>query len=445
MISYKKDMLIAGIYIIIMQSVIYAVNFISAHTINHSYAGDFFSTCALLNFLTNVFSFGSSNVLAKNIPLFKIKFSNSLWSNLKNMLIFFFRIFFIVLIIAILFDIAFYAIHISKYPIWENRYYNPSELFLFSIFIIITNSYFFSLFRAYGKMEVSYYYSIIGILFQFILFVASYHWKLYIPITINPQENIVLNYIIFYISGYLLSSILMFWHFKKYLFPEIKNKKNNDISNNWKKEIKYFLINAVQNDWIIASIIILEIFSIDENTPAIFNYMIGIIGIIYMINQIAKQTYKNHIAIAIISHNYKMAKQIILRNLIMIAITIFIISTILIYFNSLMLNSFLILQYQKIFIVLFIVEIYNTLFESTFTSFITLYSKKSLKTFVFYSSILYLTLIISGSIATVYYSLKGMIWVFILCTFIITTIEIILFIKYFLKFKHHCIKNNLNK
>lgn len=430
----KKEIILAGAFAFTLQAVNYCSNLIISSSLNHSYAGDYFSTISLFAFLSTIFSFGAEFILAKHIPLLKVRYSNAIFKNLLNINSYFFKLFSLVLILSIIFSLIFAKIHISSYSLWEEKYFHPSELFLFLIIIIIFNTYFYSLFRAYDKFEVAYISSIIGLLVQLSLIYLCYKHQYFIKISSDYQENLMFNYLLLTFSGYIVSLTLMFLDCKYQLLPSISIFNKPILYEEWKKEIKYFLLNSLQYDWVSISIILLEIFSIDEKDPAIFSYFFAIIGAIYIINKATKQTYNNTISRYLANNDYFKLKRFITLIIVGVGGLLAITSIIIIFFSYKLLTTFSIYNYSKIFILLLISETYNTIFEAICTSFIMLYSKESLKQLTYINLATYIFLIVGGIILTQSFGLVGMTTIFISCSFFLTSMEIILFLKYFKAF-----------
>lgn len=95
--NLKKEIVYLSLYIIVGQVLIYFINGIISKSMPHIYSGNYFASISVLIFLANICSFGAQFVLTKNVPLLKIKYADSFWHNLREMSIFFIKLFVMVL------------------------------------------------------------------------------------------------------------------------------------------------------------------------------------------------------------------------------------------------------------------------------------------------------------------------------------------------------------
>jgi len=436
-LSFKCYLFSSTVYLAILQIVVYMTNYIIAHKIPKAYAGDYFTTIAVLNFLANIFILGGGATLTKNLPLFRTKYTSSFLANLINLSRFFFRAFIIVLVISIILDSVFYIIHMHHFLLWDQNFYHPAELSLFGVFIIICTNYVSTYLSIEEYVDVMFYCSTLGLFFQMGLFLLNYYIDFKINFSYDQSANLVLNYILFTLSGYGVALLLM----AAYVFTRVvinipKNSRDQqELYHGWRKELKYYILNALQGDWVIVSTIILEIFSANETDPAVFSYLFGIIGIICIVSKISKQYYQSYLMNYFFKNDFISVKRFIINNLLIGGLVVGGISLILIYYHDKVLNSFGVIKHFGLFFLLVICEFFNTLFKPALTGFLSFHSAKSLRDYTYLNTASYLVLVVAGIAATLGFQLEGMLIVFVICTFSLTIFEILLFLSYFQNFK----------
>lgn len=421
-------------FLVMSQVSLYAINGTVSHVVTHEAAGDYFTSVALLYFLANISSFGAQYVLNKYIPLLKVYYDESFWYNLKQMLRFFAVLFIIVLIITSLLDLVFFQIHGFHNLEWEQSYYHPSELFLFLIFFITVHNYFFHLFYAYDLERTSYCISTLGTLCQIFVFYICYKNNSYLSLSANPSENLVFNYILIFSLRYFIAMLGMIAYFYLVFVPTIASKNKAVTNEDWRYEIKYFIFNAIQYDWIILCVIIIEAMSDVEKDPTVFALLFTIVSLVHITERATKQAHVGRLGKFITLHEYTKAARYI-KNIVLIT------GGGLLLFNLIVgLASTHLLQYFKIpgyrwqLFALLIAESYSATFSSLFSTFLMVYKRESLKYLTYYTTAIYTIFIIGGIMCSSLYGLNGMVSVFFICSIISTTIKIIMFRIYFPRF-----------
>lgn len=441
--TIKYDIFHTVLYLVIAQFVAYLINNIIVQHVNNKMAGHYFTAVAILTFISNVFILGGNSVLIKTIPILRKKFSNSILRNVYNLLFFFFGAFASVFIVFSVFDATYYHIHTSQLLFSWDNYYDPVAMFLFtSLFLILTN-FFTAFFRAYHYIKTMYWINIISVVAQFgFFYIGKYHL---LHFSYNYNHNIIYNYLTFFLLSWVISTILFAVVFYFVILKKIKNRDRggSELYEDWKNDIKFYIFMPLQNDFILVNTIIIKIFSHNPHDVAIYSYILGIIGFIYIVKKICKQVSQNYFSEYIANNKFKKLKNIMISLSLINTVIIAIIVAVLISFKKYYLARFDLHQYYDLIILLFFSESLLSIADPLFTNFLLFYNKASLKIISTFKIVSYIIFSLLSILITYYYELKGTLLLYFSLSILTIIIEAIIFSKYFMQFKRLAKENNI--
>ncbi|MCX8514880.1 MAG: hypothetical protein ORN24_04870, partial [Burkholderiales bacterium] len=337
----------------------------------------------------------------------------------------------------IVLDWFFFQAHLNQINYNWGHYYDPGGLFLFIIFFMLIANYFTAFLRAYNYIKTIYCTAIAGILLQiFLVYISKTH---IIYFSINQQHNLVYNFITFSFLNYLLCSCIPVLCVIFFILPKISkvNKSSEELYQTWKLDIKFFTLSSLQANLRFLLIIIIKIFSPNSHDVTKFAYVFGIIGFIYIIRKLSKQTSQTVIAKYIAYNNYLALRQYIAKFIAFNLITVAAIVVAIIELRQIYLTHFGLTHYYNLMLLLMLSESLIAIFEPLFSNFLLFYNQSSLK-FISILKITYCILLAALTMLVVsYYHLSGTL---ILCfgsSLVLIIIQTIAFLHYLKQFKLH--------